>query len=101
MRLYLAIPAVLVVLLAVALGVAAITRGWVPPMTRRPVRRVRLYGWGQLVFAFALCLQAAMAPVISDTDIRLLFCVPLMLTGGIVMMVGQYTGRNRQGSGTR
>ncbi|MGW4824079.1 hypothetical protein ACWEP4_35355 [Streptomyces sp. NPDC004227] len=100
MRLDLVIPSVLVALLYAASGVAALTRGWVPPMTRRPVRRVRVYGWGQLVFAFAFCLQAVMAPVISDTDIRLLFCVPLMLTGGIVMMVGQYTGRNRQGSGT-
>ncbi|MFF4863671.1 hypothetical protein ACFY3J_18400 [Streptomyces sp. NPDC001231] len=101
MRLYLVIPSVLVASLFVASGVAAITRGWVPPWNRRSVRRVRVYGWGQLVVAFALCLQGVLVLVSSDTDIRLLSFGPLMLTGIIVMMVGQYTGRNRQGSGTR
>ncbi|MFE7210030.1 hypothetical protein ACFY0A_04710 [Streptomyces sp. NPDC001698] len=99
MRLYLVIPSVLVASLYAASGVAAITRGWVPRWNRRSVRRVRVYGWGQLVVAFAFCLQVVLALVSSDPDIRLLSFGPLMLTGFIVMMVGQYTGRHRQDSG--
>ncbi|MGW0793554.1 hypothetical protein [Streptomyces sp. NPDC002692] len=58
MGLYLAVPLGLLALLIAASGVAAVARGWVPPMHRGFVRRVRLYGWGQLVFALGLCWQA-------------------------------------------
>lgn len=58
MGLYRAVPLGLLALLIAASGVAAVARGWVPPMHRGFVRRVRLYGWGQLVFGLGLCLQA-------------------------------------------
>lgn len=102
MKLYIAIPVVLLALLVAASGVAAVTRGWVLPTNRRPVRRPRLYGWGQLVAAFALCWQMAFFWVISDIDIRqwgTLFGSALLLTGLILMMVSRRTGGNRQGSG--
>ncbi|MFB6706463.1 hypothetical protein ACFCW6_17340 [Streptomyces sp. NPDC056333] len=103
MKFYLAIPVVLLALLFAASGVAAVTRGWVLPMNRRHVRRPRLYGWGQLVAAFALCWQAVFGLVISDSDTRQwgnLTGGAILLAGLIVMMVGQLTGGNRQGSGT-
>ena len=102
MGLYLAIPSVVVALLIAASGVAAVTRGWVLPWNRRRVRRVRLYGWGQLVMAFGLCWHAVFWLVSSGPVIReweAASGIALMLTGLIVMMVGQYTGGNRQGSG--
>ncbi|MGW9136343.1 hypothetical protein [Streptomyces sp. NPDC055681] len=103
MKFYLAIPVVLLALLIAASGVAAVTRGWVLPMNRRHVRRPRLYGWGQLVGAFALCWQVVFGLVISDSDTRQwgnLTGGAILLAGPIVMMVGQLTGGNRQGSGT-
>ncbi|MEV0689618.1 hypothetical protein [Streptomyces sp. NPDC050388] len=102
MRLYLAIPSVVVALLLTASGVAAITRGWVLPWNRRHVRRVRLYGWGQLVAAFGLCCQVVFGLVIGGIGVRqsgALTGSGLLLTGLIVMMVSQ-RGSNRQGSGT-
>ncbi|MEU1692766.1 hypothetical protein ABZ590_14985 [Streptomyces hirsutus] len=102
MRLYLAIPSVVVALLIAASGVAAVTRGWVLPWNRRSVRRVRLYGWGQLVMASGLCCQVVFGLVISGPRVRewgAMSGIVLLLTGCIVMMVSQYTGRNRQGSG--
>ena len=103
MKLYLAIPLVLLALLIAAAGVAAVTRGWVLPTNRLPVRRPRLYGWGLLVVAFALCCQVVFLLVPSDPDIRQwgsLTGSVLLLTGLIVMMVSQRTGGSRQGSGT-
>ncbi|MFI8303980.1 hypothetical protein ACIF80_11090 [Streptomyces sp. NPDC085927] len=101
MRLYLAIPSVLVALLLAALGVAAVTRGWVLPMNRRHVRRVRLYGWGQLVAAFGLCCQVVFGLVITDPGIRE-WAAPsgsgLLVAGLIVMTVSHRPGGNRQGS---
>ncbi|MFE7210007.1 hypothetical protein ACFY0A_24940 [Streptomyces sp. NPDC001698] len=102
MRLYLAIPLVLLALLIATSGVAAVTRGWVPPWNRRHVRRVRLHGCGQLVLAFALCWQVVFGLVISNPGIRsfgTLFGGGLLLTGITLMGVSQYTGRSRQGSG--
>ncbi|MEU2601316.1 hypothetical protein ABZ678_22045 [Streptomyces hirsutus] len=90
MRLYLAMPSVVVALLLAALGVAAITRGWVLPMNRRHVHRVRLYGWGQLVAAFGLCWQVVFGLMISGINIRqwgTLTGSGLLVTGLIVMMV--------------
>ncbi|CAM5437199.1 hypothetical protein [Streptomyces canarius] len=57
MKLYVAVPLVLLALLIAASGVAAVTSGWVLPMNRRHVRAPRTYGWGQLAVAFALCWQ--------------------------------------------
>ncbi|WP_055629771.1 hypothetical protein [Streptomyces hirsutus] len=103
MRLYLAIPSVVVALLFAASGAAAVARGWVLPWNRRSVRRVRLYGWGQLVAAFGLCWQVVFGLVISGPGIRqwgTLTGSGLLLTGLIVMTVSQRPGADRQGSGT-
>ncbi|MGW3656911.1 hypothetical protein ACWD6R_14995 [Streptomyces sp. NPDC005151] len=108
LKLYLAIPVVLLALLVAASGVAAITRGWVLPTNRRPVHRPRLYGWGQLVAAFALCWQVVFLLVLSDPDILdpairgwvTLTGSALLLTGLILMMLGHRTGGNRQSNGT-
>ena len=58
MGLYLAVPLGLLALFIAATGVAAVRRGWVLPMHRGFVCRVRLYGWGLLLLAFGLCVQA-------------------------------------------
>ncbi|MFE2089397.1 hypothetical protein ACWD4L_37890 [Streptomyces sp. NPDC002596] len=103
MKLYLAVPVVLLALFIAASGAAAVSRGWVLPTNRRPVRRPRLYGWGQLMVAFALCWQMVFLLVLSDPDTRqwgTLTGSALLLTGLIVMMVSHRTGGNRQGRGT-
>ncbi|MGX1675422.1 hypothetical protein [Streptomyces sp. NPDC055400] len=100
MELFVAIPLVLLALLFAVLGVAAVTRGWVLPMNRRRVRNPRLYGWGQLVVAFALCWQAIFL-VISDPGTRAwgtLIGSVVLVVGLGVMLVGQLAG-NRQGYG--
>ena len=103
MKLYLAIPLVLLALLIAASGVAAVARGWVLPMNRRHVRGPHLYGWGQLVVAFALCWQVAFELVISDSDTRpwgTLSGSVILLVAIIVMTVAQLAGGNREGNGT-
>ncbi|MFJ9584046.1 hypothetical protein [Streptomyces acidicola] len=102
MKLYLAIPVVLLASLIAASGVASVTRGWVLPMNRRHVRAPHLYGWGQLVVAFALCWQLVFGLVISDSGIRApgtLIGSVILLAGIVVMMVGQYAGGNRKSGG--
>ncbi|MFE4678800.1 hypothetical protein [Streptomyces sp. NPDC056723] len=103
MKLYVAIPVVLLALLIAASGIAGITRGWVLPTNRRPVHRPRLYGWSQLVGAFALCSQQFFVWVPSDPDTRqwgFLSGSALLLTSLIMMMLSHRAGGNRQGSGT-
>ncbi|MFE1849390.1 hypothetical protein ACFYYI_17060 [Streptomyces sp. NPDC002387] len=92
-----------VTLLVAASGVAAVTRDWVFPMTRPRVRRVRFYGWGQLVLAFGLCWQVVFRLVISDPGIRQWVTLPgsgLLLAGVIVMGVSQRADGDRQSGGT-
>ncbi|MGW3512329.1 hypothetical protein [Streptomyces sp. NPDC000994] len=104
MRLYLAIPLVLLALLIATSGVAAVTRGWVPPWNRRHVRRVRIHGCGQLVLAFALCWQVVFGLVISNPGIRSFGTMSgngILLTGILLTSVSLRAGRNRQGCGTR
>lgn len=101
MKLFLAIPLVLLALLFAASGVAAVARGWVLPMNRRHVRNPRLYGWGQLVGGFALCWQVVFGLIINDSGTRewgTLFGGVVLVVGLIVMMVGQLTGGSRQSS---
>ncbi|MFF4863672.1 hypothetical protein ACFY3J_18405 [Streptomyces sp. NPDC001231] len=106
MKVYMAVPGVLIALLFAASGVAGIARGWVPPRlptNRRPVHRPRLYGWGQLVYAFGMFWYVVFWLVLTDPGIRpwgALFSGALGLTGITLMMMGQYRGRNRQGGGT-
>ncbi|GGZ78183.1 hypothetical protein [Streptomyces bluensis] len=98
MKLYLAMALALLALLIAASGVAAVTRGWVLPMNRRHVRAPRLYGWGQLVVAFALCWQLVFGLVISDSGTGpagTLIGGVILLAGIVVMMVGQLAGGNR------
>lgn len=98
MRLYLVIPSVLLALLLVVSGVAAVTRGWVFPWNRRRVRAPRVYGWGQLVVAFALFWQAAFGLVIGDSDVRAvgtLIGSVILLSGIITMLVSQFVGGQR------
>ncbi|WP_432044074.1 hypothetical protein [Streptomyces cadmiisoli] len=102
MWLYLAVPFVLVALLIAASGVAAITRGWVLPWNRRHIRRVRLYGWGQLIVAVGLCWQVVFGLLVSGIGVRQFMTLTgsgLLLAGLIVMMVSQRPGANRPGSG--
>ncbi|MEV5080069.1 hypothetical protein ACIQFZ_08925 [Streptomyces sp. NPDC093064] len=96
MRLHLAIPSVLLALLIAVSGVAAVARGWVLHWNRRSVYRVRLYGWGQLVVAFALCWQVVFGLVINGPYVRYWGAasgVAFMLAGLIVMAVGQRCSR--------
>ncbi|TWG04474.1 hypothetical protein FHX80_112926 [Streptomyces brevispora] len=103
MKLYVAIPVVLLAFLIAASGIAAITRGWVLPTNRRTVHHPRLYGWGQLLAACALCSQQVFFWVPNAPGTRQwgsLSGSALLLTGLIVMMLSYRTGGNRQGSGT-
>ncbi|MFE3628369.1 hypothetical protein [Streptomyces goshikiensis] len=54
---YLAIPIGVMALLLAASGVAALSRGWLLPLQRRYVVRVRLFGWAQLLISAALGVQ--------------------------------------------
>lgn len=101
MRLYLGIPVVLLALLIAASGTAAITRGWVLPTNRKHVSRPKLYGWGQLVIAIALCCQAVFGLMTNDLDTRqwgTLTGSVLMVTGIVVLAVSQRTAGRQQGS---
>ncbi|MGW2727249.1 hypothetical protein [Streptomyces sp. NPDC001494] len=99
MKLYFAVPLILLALLIAASGVAAVTRGWVLPMNRRHVRAPRIYGWGQLVVAFALCWQLVLGLIFARPSGTLIGAA-ILLAGLIVMMVGQLAGGNRKGGGT-
>ncbi|MFD6278820.1 hypothetical protein ACFWFI_25135 [Streptomyces sp. NPDC060209] len=104
MRLYLAIPVVLLALLIAASGVAAIAKGWVMPTYRRPVRRLRLFGWGQLVVALALCMQAFFLLAFSATAARQWgsMTASLLLPAGLVVMaISQRAGGNQRVSAKR
>ncbi|MFJ9683070.1 hypothetical protein ACIRP2_34265 [Streptomyces sp. NPDC101194] len=105
---YLAVLLVVLALLAAASGVAAVTRGWVLPVNRRPVHRPRVYGWGLLVAAFALCWQTFFLLVLNDPDIlgpdiRGWGSLPggaLLLTGLFLLTLSRRAGGDRRGNGT-
>jgi hypothetical protein len=103
-KLYLAVPLLLFALFIAASGVAAITRGWVLPVNRRHVRSPRIYGWGQLAVAFALCSQVVFGLVIRDPGARpsgTLIDAAILVAGLVVMTVGQFAGGHRKGDSTR
>ncbi|KUL68779.1 MULTISPECIES: hypothetical protein [unclassified Streptomyces] len=103
MKFYLAVPLVLLALFIAVSGVAAVASGWVLPMNRRHVRAPRIYGWGQLMVAFALCWQLDFGLMISDSGARpsgTLIGAAILLAGLIIMMVGQLAGGGRKGGGT-
>lgn len=60
----------LLALLLAAVGIAAITRGWVPPRARFRVRDSRLYGRGMLWLALATGVIAADGVAVTDPDAR-------------------------------
>ncbi|WUD73804.1 hypothetical protein OG937_19975 [Streptomyces sp. NBC_00510] len=103
MKLYLGIALVLLASLVAVSGVAALARGWVLPWNRRHVNRLRLYGWGQLVLAFALYWQALFGLVLNDPGARAwgtLAGSVILLAGVIVMGLAQFMSSSRRGSGT-
>ncbi|MFI8789280.1 hypothetical protein [Streptomyces sp. NPDC055105] len=101
MTLYIAVPLALLALFYAAPGVAAVTRGWGAPMNRRHVHAPRIYGWGQLTVAFALCWQTAFGLLISDSGIRPsapLIGSAILVAGFVVMMMGQRAdGKSKRG----
>ncbi|MER7508639.1 hypothetical protein ACIP46_03775 [Streptomyces lavendulae] len=102
MKPYLALAVTVPALLIAASGTAAVTRGWVLPMNRRHIRNPRLYGWGQLLTAFALCWQVFAGLGIDDPGTRLwgtLAGGALLVAGLVVMVAGQFSGRLRQPGG--
>ncbi|NUV67071.1 hypothetical protein G6W57_08110 [Streptomyces sp. CAI-121] len=99
MRLYLGISVILLALLIAASGVAALTRGWVLPTGRKHVIRPRLYGWGQLVIAVALCCQVTFGLMTSGIGSRqwgTLTGSVLMVTGVLVIAMSQRAAGRRQ-----
>ncbi|WP_406337035.1 hypothetical protein [Streptomyces sp. NBC_00649] len=61
----------------------------------------RIYGWGQLMVAFALCWQTAFGFSASDTRASgTLIGSAIPLAGLIVMAVGQCAGGKRKRGGT-
>ncbi|MFJ6573751.1 hypothetical protein ACIQNU_40780 [Streptomyces sp. NPDC091292] len=96
MKYYIILPCLLAAALLAASGVAHVTHGWVLPRNRRTIHRPRIHGWGQLIAAFALFCQVFFGLMISDIDIRqwgTLSGSALLLTGLVVMMIGQRPGR--------
>lgn len=72
-------------------------------MNRRHIRAPRIYRWGRLVMAFALCWQLAFGLMVSDSGVRLtgaLIGGTILLAGLIVMIVGQLGGGTQKGGGT-
>lgn len=103
MKLYVAIPVVLVAPLFAASGAAAVARGRVLPTNRRPVHRPRLYGWAQLTVAFALCWQLVFLLALDDIGTRqwgTLAGSVLLLAGLVAMAVSHRTvRRDAEGAG--
>ncbi|MEU9609740.1 hypothetical protein [Streptomyces sp. NPDC048057] len=89
---YLVMPFVVLALLFAASGIAGITRGWVLPRSRRHVHNPRLYGWGQLALAFALCWQLTVGLLVDDADVRA-WATPvgglILVAALMVLVVGQ------------
>ncbi|MCX4764739.1 hypothetical protein OG562_27975 [Streptomyces sp. NBC_01275] len=73
----LVITAVVCVTASTAVGVAAVTREWVPPFGRVLVLRPRLWGTGVLMSALGLSLFMFLGPLGSD-DLAVNFYVPLV-----------------------
>ncbi|MFG2819968.1 hypothetical protein ACGFX4_11140 [Kitasatospora sp. NPDC048365] len=103
MKLYLAVPLAIVALLTAASGIAALSRGWLLPSYRRHVRRPRLYGWGQLVVAFALSWQVVflLAVGTSSREWATMTGSGFMLVGLLLLLAGQRPGRNRSDDSAR
>ncbi|MFI1830824.1 hypothetical protein ACH41E_30950 [Streptomyces sp. NPDC020412] len=90
---YLVLPFVALAIFFAASGIAGIARGWVLPRNRRHVRNPRLYGWGQLALACALCWQSAFGLLVDDSDVRLFGTLTgalLLVAALMVMLLGQF-----------
>ncbi|MET7654453.1 hypothetical protein [Streptomyces sp. NPDC005486] len=102
MKPYLVVPLVLLASLFTASGVAAVTRGWVLPFHRRRVRAPRIYGWGQLIVAFALCWQSVFGLMTSDSGAGpagTLIGSAILVAGLVVMMTGRLARGPRKDGG--
>lgn len=97
---YVGIPLVALGLLVGASGIAAITRGWVLPMNRGRVHRVRLYGWGQTLMSVSLLTQGTFMLLMGGTSRVLPSFYPIwslaLLAGLVLMGVSQRTGGPRR-----
>ncbi|GGN82519.1 hypothetical protein GCM10011579_070260 [Streptomyces albiflavescens] len=79
-----------------AIGIAAITTGWVPPWGRRRVLRPKLWGYGALVGAVGMSLYMFLGPFRGpDADITpyAMTGLALFFVGVVLQMAGQRPGR--------
>ncbi|GAA2998676.1 hypothetical protein GCM10020229_08850 [Kitasatospora albolonga] len=83
-KVYLAVPPLLVAVFLAGSGIATLTRGWMLPLNRRYVRRPRLHGWAQLVSAFALVWQAVFGLLVGEFGFRM----GLVMIGNVFLLVG-------------
>ncbi|WP_030422025.1 hypothetical protein VM636_12420 [Streptomyces sp. SCSIO 75703] len=108
MTVYVAGAGALVALLIGASGAAALTRGWLLPVNRRSVRRVRTHGWGQLVIALGLAWNAVCALTLNRLATQggplwewaALGGVALLFAGLALLALSQFPGRERRGGDT-
>ncbi|WP_424214076.1 hypothetical protein ACN20G_19495 [Streptomyces sp. BI20] len=84
MSAFIAVPLVLAALFLTGCGVAAATRGWVLPVSRRHVRDTRLHGMGLLLISSAMCWHAVFGTVVEDRGTREWFT----LAGGAILVAG-------------
>ncbi|SCD70380.1 hypothetical protein GA0115243_103870 [Streptomyces sp. ScaeMP-e83] len=92
-------------LLLIAMGSAALRTGWIVPTARRHVTRPRLYGCGALLMGASLVLQSLMyfgaLPGLS-WEARFLGGNALLLGGVLLMLVSQLLPTRRDStSGAR
>ncbi|MGW0856458.1 hypothetical protein [Streptomyces sp. NPDC002690] len=101
MKFYVGIPLVVLALAFGASGVASVARGWVLPFNRGRVRRVRLFGRGQLLMAFSLLVQGLFLLLTGGTSrgVRSVYPVwsPALLAGIALVGVSRRAGRVRRG----
>ncbi|MFD6424585.1 hypothetical protein [Streptomyces sp. NPDC060198] len=90
MKFYVGIPLVLFALAIGASGIAAVARGWVLPVNRRRVRRVRLFGWGQALVSLALLTEGTVLLVLgggsSTVPAATAWIWNLLLMAGLAVM---------------
>ncbi|MFD6818858.1 hypothetical protein ACFWC5_00630 [Streptomyces sp. NPDC060085] len=78
---------------ALAVGVAALTRGWVPPESRKLIVRPRLYGRGMVALAICAFLMAANWVLVTDPILRKLGQMAGFLA---VIVIAHLTGASRR-----
>lgn len=92
---YLGIPSVVLGILLLISGIAAIRTGWTFRRQRRHIQRPAVFGWAQIMMATALFIQAA-SLLSDDTAVRStvsLAGMGLLLAGLLVSVVAQMSKR--------